>query len=497
MKLISKLTAIFLIISIILVPLCGCGGINSNAVIYYEATVPASTLDPQLASNDTELLMIRNLFEGLMRVDVNEDVVLGAASEYTFKDNVYTFKLSEKSVWSDGQPVTAHDFEFAFKRAVDPKTKSPYAGKLRSILNAELIMSGQIGTEYLGVKAKDTTTLEITLSKIDNDFLYKLTTAVCMPCREDFFIECNGQYGLSKSHLLTNGSYRLTKWNKDDFAARIHRNDLYYGEFTAKNSAVFISYHPETPNIEKLEKSSVDIGLITMAEMDTATSLGLKTAQYQNVLWVMEMNDVYSYDLRRALYLTFDRSNYAGDLGIGYNVAYSFFPNSVTNEQLDYIGIEEYDISEAKGLYNTALSHYSGNRLPSTKLYYYNEPDMVRPISDLVGHWQKQLGAYINTKPFDSMSELDLAFNTGECAIKVYPITITDRDPSVLAYQLGYDFSKTSVKSLPEVQKSILSDKKLMPIAFENTVAAYSEDIIDFNFEIGNGLIDFAYVTKK
>ena len=119
------------------------------------------------------------------------------------------------------------------------------------------------------------------------------------------------------------------------------------------------------------------------------------------------------------------------------------------------------------------------------------------PISDIVGHWQKELGAYINTKSYDSLDDLKLAHRTGECAIAVYPITITDKDPSVLAYQLGYDFSKTSVKSLPEVQRNILGDKKLMPLAFENSVAAYSKDIVDFNFTIGNGLIDFAYVTKK
>ncbi len=497
MKSLKKYIAFLLVLTLTILPLTGCGSVNGNAVIYYEATSAAVTLDPQLASNDTELLMIRNLFEGLMRVDAEGQVVPAVATEYTFEDNTYTFKLSETSIWSDGEPVTAHDFVFAFRRAVDPETRSPYAGKLRSILNAELIMSGQIEPEHLGVKAKDSTTLTITLSDNDSDFLYKLTTAVCMPCREDFFNGCNGQYGLSKSYVLTNGSYRLTKWNQDDFAVRLHRNDKYYGDFTAKNFAVFISYTPDTANIEKLEKSSVDIAFITMSEMDTATGMGLKTAQYQNVLWVMEMNDVYSYDLRRSLYLTFDRSNYAGDLGVGYNVAYSFFPDTLTNEKLDYVGIEEYNINEARTLYNTALEQYDDGRLPSTKLYYYNNADMVLPINNLVGHWQKQLGAYINTKSYDDMDDLELAFDTNECAIIVYPVTITDKDPSVLAYKLGYDFSKTSVKSLPDVQTSILSERKLMPIAFENTVAAYSDDIIDFNFTIGNGLIDFAYVTKK
>lgn len=476
--------------------ICGCNSKNENAVIYFEAPLKAQTLDPQLAANDTELLIIRNMFEGLMRLDENGEVVPAVAIEYTITDNIYTFHLSDTAMWNDGQPVTANDFVFAFRRAVNPTTRSPYAGKLRSILNAEQIMSGQIESERLGVYAKSPSTLVITLCENDDDFLYKLTTSVCMPCREDFFNDCNGQYGLSKSHILSNGSYRLTKWNTEDFAVRLHRNDKYYGKFAAKNSAVFISYNPETDNFDKITKSSVDIAFIDTSKIDESSNLGLKTAQYENVVWVMEMNDVYSYDLRRSFYLSFDRSNYAGDLGVGYNVAYSFFPNTM-GENLDYVGMEEYNLTEAQKLHNTALLQYSDKRLPSTKLYYFNDTQMTRPINDIVGHWQKKLGAYINTKAYDDIDDIKLALQNGECAIAVYPITITDRDPSVLAYQLGYDFSKTSVKMLPEVQRNILNSKKLMPIAFENSVAAYSENIIDFNFTIGNGLIDFAYITKK
>ncbi len=497
MRLTKKLLSLSIILALTLSLLSGCDSKNDNAVIYFEAPITASTLDPQLASNDTELLIIRNMFEGLMRINQNGEIVPAVASEYTVSDNVYTFYISDTAMWSDGQPVTADDFVFAFRRAVDPATRSPYAGKLRSVLNAEQIMAGQVTTDRLGIYAKSPSILVITLGENDSDFLYKLTTAVCMPCREDFFESCKGQYGLSKNHILSNGSYRLTKWNIDDFAVRLHRNDKYYGNFSAENSAVFISYNNEKDNLEKLSKSSVDIAFIDAPNMNDINAAGLKTAQYQNVLWVMEIGEVYSYDLRRSLYLAFDRSNYAGDLGIGYNVAYSFFPDSMLSEKLDYVGMEEYDLTEAKKIYNTALTNYTGQRLPSTKLYYYNDSNMSRPINDIVGHWQKELGAYINTKPCDTIDEIKLALSNGECAIAVYPITITDKDPSVLAYQLGYDFAKTSVKLLPEVQRNILGSKKLMPLAFENSVAAYSSDIIDFNFTIGNGLIDFAYVTKK
>lgn len=497
MKLLLKIISFILVLSVTALSFSGCNSANKNAVIYYEASVIPTTLDPQLASNDTELIMVRNTFEGLMRVDSDGNIVPGVAKSYTYENSEYTFYIDEKAAWSDGVPVTADDFVFAFRRAVDPNTKSPYAGKLNSILNAKYILSGDIGSENLGVKAKGPNTLVITLENSDDQFLYKLTTSVCMPCREDFFNSCQGQYGLSADKILTNGSYKLTKWNKEDFAARLYRNEKYYGNFTAKNSAVFISYNPDKDNLEKLSKSSVDVALIKMNQMEDSTAAGLNNAQFQNVVWVMEISDSMPYNLRKALFHSFDRSVYAGDLGVGFNAAYSLFPSSVSNENLDYIGIPTYDLELAKELYSEALKNYKDKKLPSTTLVYYNSEEMKLPLNDIVGHWQNNLGAYLNISPMDSVSEIKNTITGKENYIAVYPVTITDRDASVFCYQLGYNYSNAAVKTLNAIQSNILSQYKFMPIAFENSVTGYSGDIIDFNFTMGNGHIDFAYVTKK
>ncbi len=497
MKLLSKFLVMLLSLCLICTTACSCSSANKNAVIYYEAPVIAQTLDPQIASNDTELTMIRNLFEGLMRVNKDGEIVTGVATDYTYKNNTYTFSISETAVWSDGVSVTADDFVFAFRRAVDPSTKSPYASKLSGILNADLIISGSIGPENLGVSAKDSKTLSIIMEKDDPNFLYKLTTSVCMPCREDFFNECKGQYGLSKAHIITNGSYKLTKWNTNDFAVRMHRSDKYFGTSTAQNSAVFISYNPETTNIEKLSKSSVDIAKINMSELDEAASHNLNTAQNQNIVWVMEISSSFSTELRRALFLSFNRSTYAGDLGVGFSAAYSFFPTSITSENLDYVGIPNYNITEAKKLFAMALKNFPDKKLPSTTLVYYNSPEMQSPVNNIVGHWQNNLGAYINIQPSNSISEIENSLAAGTCSIAIYPITITDSDPTVFCHLLGYDYSRSTNKSLSTVQSNIISQYTLLPVAFENSVVSYSGEIIDFNYSLGNGMIDFAYITKK
>lgn len=497
MKVFFKSLIFLICMCLLCTTICSCGGANNNAVIYYEAPVIPQTLDPQIASNDTELTIIRNLFEGLLRVDENGEIVNGVATDYTYKGNIYTFTISETATWSDGVSVTADDFVFAFRRAVDPATKSPYATKLSGILNAELIISGNVEPENLGVSAVDSKTLTIIMEKDDANFLYKLTTSVCMPCREDFFNSCKGQYGLTKSHIVTNGSYKLTKWNKEDFAIRMHRSDKYYGKFTAKNSAIFISNTPDTPNIEKLSKSSIDIGKITMAQLEESVTHDLKTAQTQNIVWVMEISNVYSTELRRALFTSFDRSTYAGNLGVGFSAAYSFFPTTITDQNLDYVGIPNYDIVSAKKDFSAALKKYPGNKLPNTTLIYYDSPEMRLPVSNIVGHWQNNLGAYLNIQPSTNIDDIKNSISNSTNAIAIYPITVTDTDPAVFCHLLGYDYSRANDKELSAVQTNIISQYTLMPIAFENSVISYSGDIIKFNYTLGNGMIDFAYITKK
>ena len=108
-------------------------------------------------------------------------------------------------------------FVFAFRRAVLPETKAPFASRLFPIENAKEINEGKKSAETLGVSAPDSTTLIIKLSYEDGDFEEALTTSVAMPCNEKFFTESAGKYGLSSDHTLSSGSYNLTKWNKEAF----------------------------------------------------------------------------------------------------------------------------------------------------------------------------------------------------------------------------------------------------------------------------------------
>ena len=122
-----------------------------------------ATLDPTLGEGIPGSNIMRDLYETLMTEDKEGNVILGQASSYTISDDkkVYTFKIRENAKWSNGDPVTAHDFEYSFKRGVDPKVAARYSWyfKILGIKNGAAILEGKKPVSSLGVKALDDKTL--------------------------------------------------------------------------------------------------------------------------------------------------------------------------------------------------------------------------------------------------------------------------------------------------------------------------------------------------
>ena len=221
----------------------GCGGDKTaDAIITYGMEDRPATLDPQLASSETELLIVRNLFEGLFRLDKQGNLVGGAAKSHTLSDDgrTYTFTLRD-AVWQDKKtPVTAADFVYGLRRAVDPANKAPFASLLTPILGAADILAGTAALETLGVAALDDHTLTITLTEPDPDFPLVLTLGVSMPCNEAFFQKAAGMYGRSQETTAANGSFTLRRW-EEDASIRLNRNKEYTGDFPAKPAAVVLA----------------------------------------------------------------------------------------------------------------------------------------------------------------------------------------------------------------------------------------------------------------
>ena len=189
------------------------------------------TLDPQLNQDVSGFHVIRDLFEGLLAQDAKGGLVPGVATGYTASDGntTYTFTLREDARWSNGDPVTAHDFVYAWRRAVDPATASPYGWylELTEMVNAKEILAGERDPADLGVRAVDDHTLEVRLTTPLPYFPAMTTYATLFPAHRAT-IEAHGADWTAPGKMVSNGAYVLEEVVLNEYHTRV-RNPMYWG----------------------------------------------------------------------------------------------------------------------------------------------------------------------------------------------------------------------------------------------------------------------------
>ena len=189
------------------------------------------TLDPQLNEEVAGFHVIRDLFEGLLNQDAKGGLVPGVATGYTASDGnkTYTFALRADARWSNGDPVTAHDFVYAWRRAVDPATASPYGWyvELSQIVNAGAILAGKKPPSALGVRAVDARTLEVRLNQPLPYFPAMTTYATFFPVHRAT-VEAHGKRWTAPGNMVSNGAYVLKEVVLNEFHTRV-KNPRYWG----------------------------------------------------------------------------------------------------------------------------------------------------------------------------------------------------------------------------------------------------------------------------
>jgi len=226
--------------------------------------------DPGVTSGGKGIEQLQNLFEGLVTVDQRDgSIQMGLAEKMTpnADTSAFTFTLRDGLTWSDGTPLTATDFEWSWKRVLDPATKSEYTTALYPIKNAAAIDKGTAKLDDLGVKATDAKTLEVTLEGPTPYFPLLAATWTFYPVPKHV-IDKESEGWIEAGKMVSNGPYILTKWDHEqDMTLEI--NPKYYGDKPTITKALYTLFADNVSQaLVPFENDELDQAQVSGADLD-------------------------------------------------------------------------------------------------------------------------------------------------------------------------------------------------------------------------------------
>jgi oligopeptide transport system substrate-binding protein len=307
------------------------------------------TLDPQLTSTVAEAHIMRDLFQTLTIYDATATVQPGAATSWsTSADGLtWTFNLRAGATWSNGDPVKASDFVFAWRRILDPATGAEYASMLYPVKGAEDANKGEAKLEDVGIRAIDDMTLEVTLNSPTPYFLEMLTHQATVPLNEAS-VTMHGAEHSQPGKLVSNGAYTLVSSTPGDKVV-LAKNPAFHNAANVQIDVVnYIPFEDRAACVRRFEAGEIDscsdLPADQMAQLHEKFGDQVRTPPYLGVYYFPFKSDKAPFNdvrVRRALDMVIDREFLAEQIWSGTMLpAYSFVPPGASNyddgPQADY-----------------------------------------------------------------------------------------------------------------------------------------------------------------
>lgn len=489
MKIIRVILAVLVTLAISLTS-ASCGESYKDAFIYIEFNSRPNTLDPQLVKTVEEMTVARSLFDTLLRYDSEGNIVSSGATSYTKDGNTYVFELDKDAKWHDGRAVTAHDYVFAFRRAVNPETKAPYAASLFSIDGAKEIYEGDKAISSLGVTAVDTYTLKIQLKSDDEDFLRVLTMPITMPCNEDYFYESKGKYGRTVDCTPSNGSYYVRVWTTESkFLIRLAKNLDYKGKFEANSMRIYYTCS-DVDNVRLIGDENTDISYIDVSQYGDALSTGANITSTEDVSYLLLINDTVDLNVRKALLMSINPDFEDCELYETQKLAKNLFPAVLQqNKAYNTSKYISYDTETAQLLYSGYVR--AGNKPDNLIVRYPNDSASESMAKYLAAHWQNKLSFFVNIES-EPTSTIKSRFETENYSILIMPISATGGVLSSYLGDLGLGELTPS-----QAQKYLFENYYCYPLYFSTTNIAAVSNITNLENSVNNGIMDVSMLINK
>ncbi|OOZ83085.1 peptide ABC transporter substrate-binding protein [Bacillus cereus] len=280
------------------------------------------TMDVSKSTDTLGSQILGNTMEGLYRLDKDNKPIPAAAESSTKSEDgkKYTFKLRKDAKWSNGDPVTAKDFVYAWQRLLDKNTAAEYAFIAYYIKNAEAINKGEKPLTDLGAKAVDDYTLEVELEKPVPYFLNLMAFPSYYPLNEKFVKEKGDKFGLEADTTLYNGPFVMASW-KHEQGWQLKKNDKYWDNKTVKLEEINYSVVKEVATkVNLYDTGSIDFTLLSGEFVDKYKSNKEEYGEYSEAsTFFLRLNQkrngqdtpLKSKKLREAIALSIDKKGLA------------------------------------------------------------------------------------------------------------------------------------------------------------------------------------------
>ncbi|MEG0641676.1 MAG: peptide ABC transporter substrate-binding protein [Clostridium sp.] len=388
----SKLLVVGLSAVLMTLSLAGCGSSSSSDnTIVFNIMEEEKTIDPGINDSMYASTLILNAFEGLTILNDKQMPKPGVAEKWDMSPDgkVYTFNLRKDAKWSDGKPVTAKDFAFAWKRVLTKETAAPYSGYLYCIKGAEAFFEGK-AKDVEGIQVVDEYTLKVTLENPTAYFLQLTAFPTYMPVREDVVKDV--AWATKPETYISNGPLTLKEWKPKDIMV-YERNANYWNKTIVKLDRLEVRMIAEPTNSLNAFKTG-ELDYIEKPPAQEVPNL-LKDGtgkQYQNIGTYMYMFNISDKmkaknpeaykamndpKVRRALSLAIDRKAIVETATKGGEIpANSIIPPGIKDSKGNEFKTKEYfpvqgNVEEAKKLLAEA-GYPNGQGFPEIELMYNN-----------------------------------------------------------------------------------------------------------------------------
>lgn len=384
----------------------GTDTISKEQVLKVNNFTEPSSLNPSLATDVWSSNILLQTFEGLTRINQKGVPENAMAEKIAVSDDLltYTFTLRDGAKWSNGEPVTMNDFEYAWKWVLNPENLSQYAYQLFYVKNAEAANKGEVSLEEIGVKAIDEKTLEVTLENPTPFFLELTAFYTYFPINSKI-AEGNPDWAKEASKDYTsNGPFKMVKWDHQNQVI-LEKNQHYWDKENVKLEKIEMVMLNDSNtelnmfNSDELHWAGAPTGSLPLEAIPALQQEGaLEAAPTAGTYWYefnIKKKPFTNVKIRKALAYAIDRQSIVDNITQSAEIpATAIVPNSMIPEnEKGYF--KDGDIDQAKALLEEGLKEegYSGvEDLPVITLSYNTDPAQAKIAQAVQDMWKTNLG---------------------------------------------------------------------------------------------------------